>query len=64
MILVGERFLRAVSEMKINFQVQFLFKNSDELVAMMKSKPLITEPSLILIKGSRGIKLEKVVEFL
>lgn len=63
-ILVGERFLKAISEMNISFPVQFLFKNSDELVVKIKAQRLSNDPALILIKGSRGIKLEKVVEFL
>jgi len=63
-ILVGEKFSKAVSEMKINFSHQFLFKNSDELAEKFKSGPLIKSSSLVLIKGSRGMKLEKAVEYL
>lgn len=62
-VLVGEIFSQAVSEMKINFPV-LLFKTSDELVSQIKSHPLSSDPALILVKGSRGVKLEKVVEFL
>ena len=64
LILVGERFLKAVTESKVSFSQLFLFKNSDELAGKLKSNSPIENSSLILIKGSRGIKLEKVVEFL
>lgn len=63
-ILVGEKFSKAISEMKINFPQQFLFKNSDELVNRVKANPFGKNSSLILIKGSRGIKLENIVEYL
>src|ERR1035437_9483959 len=63
-ILVGERFSKTVSEMRINFPNQLLFKNSDQLVNRLKLTPLSDTPSIILIKGSRGMKLEKAVEFL
>ncbi|MBI1769189.1 MAG: UDP-N-acetylmuramoyl-tripeptide--D-alanyl-D-alanine ligase, partial [Bacteroidetes bacterium] len=63
-ILVGERFSKAVSELKISFPNLFLFKTSDELSEKLKSDSPIKNSSLILIKGSRGMKLEKVVEFL
>lgn len=67
-ILVGELFSKAAGKEKNNFT---LFKNSNELVAQLKSDlpaclqvlPL-KNSSLVLIKGSRGIKLEKIVEFL
>lgn len=60
-ILVGEIFSKAVSEGKNKF---LLFKNSDELANRLKSNSPIKKSSLILIKGSRGIKLEKVVDYL
>lgn len=60
-ILVGERFSKAIGKEKNNF---FLFKNSDELVEKLKSNSPVNNPSLVLIKGSRGIKLEKIVEHL
>ena len=63
-IFVGEKFSKAISEMKINFPNQFLYKNSDELVNKLKANLLNKKPSLILIKGSRGIKLEKIIEYL
>ena len=62
-VLVGEKFSQAFAEMKLKIPAE-LFKNSDELVTKMKDTPLSKEPALILIKGSRGIKLEKVVEYL
>ena len=63
-ILVGKKFSKALLEMKINFSHQLLFENSDALVTRLKEKPLSEHSSLILIKGSRGIKLEKAVDFL
>jgi len=64
-ILVGERFSKAVGKEKNNF---ILFKNSDELADKLKSNSggldFKSKPALILIKGSRGIKLENAVEFL
>lgn len=62
-VLVGEVFSKAVSQSKIPFS-PLLFRNADELVDRLKSGSLSKEPSMILVKGSRGIKLEKVVEFL
>jgi len=38
------------------------FSNSDELVDYLKQNPV--KNATILIKGSRGIKLEKVIEVL
>ena len=49
---------------EIFFPKLYLFKSSDELAEKLKSESPIKDPSLILIKGSRGIKLEKVVAFL
>ena len=63
-ILVGERFSKALAESKISFLNIFLFKTSDELVEKLKSTSSIKNSSLILIKGSRGMKLEKAVEYL
>ena len=62
-ILVGQRFEKAASEMKNNIPALLLYKNSEELVNYLKTHP-ISGPSIILVKGSRGIKLEKAVEFL
>ena len=63
-VLVGEVFIKAFSEMKSPALNPLLFKNSDELVNRLKQDVLSEHPATILIKGSRGIKLEKVVEFL
>ena len=63
-ILVGDFFLQAFSEMKIKAPNILLFKNSDELVNRLKIESPVINPSWILIKGSRGIKLEKIIEFL
>ncbi len=63
-ILVGDVFAKAALEIKTIPSAFLFFKNSDELVNRLKESPLSNEPALILIKGSRGIKLEKAVEFL
>ncbi len=59
-ILVGERFLKAAKEKK----GYLVFKTSDELSAKLRLNSPIENGSWILIKGSRGMKLEKAVEFL
>lgn len=57
-ILVGENF-----EMLTNkYTFTTYFKDTEDLIAYMKSLP-ITD-SFILIKGSRGNKLERIVEYL
>jgi UDP-N-acetylmuramoyl-tripeptide--D-alanyl-D-alanine ligase len=63
-ILVGDIFSKAVLEMPTLLFKPVLFKDSDALAAKLKAEPLSKDPSLVLVKGSRGIKLEKVVEFL
>jgi UDP-N-acetylmuramoyl-tripeptide--D-alanyl-D-alanine ligase len=63
-ILVGEVFLKAFSEMKSPSFNPLVFKNSDELVNRLKQDLFSKNSATILIKGSRGIKLEKVIEFL
>ena len=60
-ILTGEKFSKAGSEIKNNY---LFFKSSDELAGRLKTNSPIGNNSLILIKGSRGMKLEKLVEFL
>ena len=60
-ILVGERFNNALIECDAGFQS---FSTSEELGQKLKSSSLIGKGNLILIKGSRGMKLEKVVEYL
>lgn len=59
-ILVGNRFDKAVLELGSNFPV---FKTSDELLNVISHQYRIKD-ALILIKGSRGMKLERVVDFL
>ena len=54
---VGNEFLN--SENKLNHTY---FNNSDDLISYLKNNPLPS--SSILIKGSRGIRLEKVAEYL
>lgn len=56
-ILVGPLFMTAVKNTNTN-----AFSTSDEAVEFLKQNKIAD--SIILIKGSRGIKLEKVVEVL
>ncbi|MBL0328408.1 MAG: UDP-N-acetylmuramoyl-tripeptide--D-alanyl-D-alanine ligase [Bacteroidetes bacterium] len=56
-ILVGPHFIAAGKKVSAK-----TFSNSDEVVDFLKQNKVID--STILIKGSRGIKLEKVVEVL
>lgn len=56
-LLVGPFFKESGKSIKAK-----TFSNSDELVAYLKIHPV--KNNTILIKGSRGIKLEKVVEVL
>ena len=37
----------------------FVFQNSDELASYLRSHPL--DDTLILVKGSRGMKMEKIL---
>lgn len=60
-ILVGEKFSEALAEMG---ELTYMsVRNSDELIQQLKTEIKISN-SLVLIKGSRNIKLEKIVEFL
>jgi len=63
-ILVGEVFSKAFLAMRSGSLTPLLFKNSDELASKLKKEPFGKDPATVLIKGSRGIKLEKIVEFL
>lgn len=56
--LVGEEFKKAAEEENASGRVQ-LFETSDELVQYIHNHPV--EGSTILIKGSRSIRMEKVV---
>ncbi|MDF1672221.1 MAG: UDP-N-acetylmuramoyl-tripeptide--D-alanyl-D-alanine ligase [Vicingaceae bacterium] len=56
-IFIGKEFSRAVNKYNFNY-----FQNSDELISYLKENKL--PYSSILIKGSRGIRLEKVAEYL
>jgi UDP-N-acetylmuramoyl-tripeptide--D-alanyl-D-alanine ligase len=55
--LVGPIFRQAAA----NFPFQ-VFEHIDELAVYLKAHPIIE--GAVLVKGSRGIKLEKIVEFL
>lgn len=54
---IGKEFSKAKNKFNFNY-----FKNSDDLITYLKENNLA--PSSILIKGSRGIRLEKVAEYL
>lgn len=56
-IFVGKEFSKAATKYNFNY-----FNNSDELIIHLKESKLPS--SSILIKGSRGIRLEKVAEYL
>jgi UDP-N-acetylmuramoyl-tripeptide--D-alanyl-D-alanine ligase len=60
-ILVGPRFIQSSLEVKNDF---VHFKTTEELIDFLRTKKPVRDKSLILIKGSRGIKLEKAAEFL
>lgn len=55
--LVGDEFC----DLKTDF-TPYWFRNVDELVEHVKKNPI--EGKTILLKGSRGIKLEKVIDYL
>jgi UDP-N-acetylmuramoyl-tripeptide--D-alanyl-D-alanine ligase len=55
--LVGDEFLNLRNDL-----TSYWFKNVDELIVHFKKQPI--KGKSILIKGSRGIQLEKVVDFL
>lgn len=59
-ILVGSVFAEAAKGSS-GFRI---FPDTDKLIEMLKRDSPIKDPSLILVKGSRGIQLEKAVEFL
>lgn len=63
-ILVGERFFNAISESSVSFPQLSLYKNSAQLCEKLKSDSPIKNLSLILLKGSRGMALEKAVKYL
>ncbi len=57
--IIGELFF----EFKLNFKEYRFFKNVDDAINHLKQEESVLNKT-ILIKGSRGIKLEKLVEFL
>ena len=48
--------------MKFRFPNLSLYKNSEELVNWLKKNPLNETACLILIKGSRGMKMENITK--
>jgi UDP-N-acetylmuramoyl-tripeptide--D-alanyl-D-alanine ligase len=56
-IFIGEMFAQSPSSAKAKF-----FKNRDEAMEELKKNPI--EDSLVLLKGSRGMKLEGLMELL
>ena len=59
-ILVGEEFEKAFEVLPTKTENVLRYPSREELIADLKKYPILN--SLILIKGSRGIGLEKVVE--
>lgn len=60
---VGERMKAAADELKKhNFNPQNLYIFEDPMSAGRKLQDIIREDDLILIKGSQGMRMEKVVE--
>ncbi|MBU0696066.1 MAG: UDP-N-acetylmuramoyl-tripeptide--D-alanyl-D-alanine ligase [Bacteroidetes bacterium] len=56
-IFIGEMFTKLSSSAKAKF-----FKNRDEAIEYLKKNPI--QNSLVLLKGSRGMKLEGLMELL
>jgi UDP-N-acetylmuramoyl-tripeptide--D-alanyl-D-alanine ligase len=61
--LVGKRMQFAAQELaKNNFEKSNIFNFSDPIQAGRKLQEIIRESDLILIKGSQGMRMEKIVE--
>ena len=58
---VGEEFEKAVKEMQTDSSVK-CFKTSADLAGWLKENPI--KDSVILIKGSRGTRMENTIEVL
>ena len=64
-ILIGKNFISAALAINFSAKEKFFFNTSDEFICNIQSIPLLqNNPSFILIKGSHGIRLEKVVKYL
>jgi UDP-N-acetylmuramoyl-tripeptide--D-alanyl-D-alanine ligase len=57
LLLVGSEFVSVAGNTSA-----ILFANSNELIEYLKANPI--ENSLVLVKGSRGIKLENALSLL
>jgi UDP-N-acetylmuramoyl-tripeptide--D-alanyl-D-alanine ligase len=58
--LVGKEFASALAVLPLSSEKIIHFNNSDELSRWVEDEGI--EDSVVLIKGSRGIKMEKVIE--
>jgi UDP-N-acetylmuramoyl-tripeptide--D-alanyl-D-alanine ligase len=60
---VGERMEAAVNEIKeLGYPVENIFYFEDPVLAGQKLQQVIREGDLILVKGSQGMRMEKIVE--
>lgn len=62
LFFVGQEFGKAAEEMDLQTGSAFFFRSSDELASYLSSNPLTG--ATVLIKGSRGTRMEKVIEAL
>lgn len=61
LILVGGEFQKAYDSLHEHLANVGLFASRDELIASLQKRPAMIDNALVLIKGSRGIGLEKVI---
>jgi len=59
-MLVGGEFARACADMEPQPANTALFPSREELIAELRRRPV--ENAFVLVKGSRGIGLEKALE--
>ena len=62
LLLVGPEFARAVAALPRKPAATELFASREELLERLRTRPV--ENALVLLKGSRGIGLEKALEAL
>ena len=60
LMLVGGEFARACADMEPQPANTALFPSREELIAELRRRPV--ENAFVLVKGSRGIGLEKALE--
>jgi len=62
LIVVGKRMKKAIGEMKSGFFDEKLFAFDNPESAGLKVQELMREGDLVLVKGSQGMRMEKVVK--